>query len=102
MKLDRRALERLLSLNDAQLSAVIEKLTQEYGVDLGGLQISTADMAALRRAVDQLEPQQRELLCMVYEEGRSCASIARDDGVSEYAVRDRLYRIHKKLKNFLQ
>ena len=60
------------------------------------------DMAALHRAVDQLEPQQRELLCMVYEEGRSCASIARDDGVSEYAVRDRLYRIHKKLKNFLQ
>ena len=51
MKLDRRALERLLSLNDAQLSAVIEKLTQEYGVDLGGLQISTADMAALRRTL---------------------------------------------------
>ena len=51
MKLDRRALERLLSLNDAQLTAVIEKLTQEYGVDLGGLQISTADMAALRRTL---------------------------------------------------
>ena len=51
MKLDRRALERLLSLNDAQLAAVIEKLTQEYGVDLGGLQISTADMAALRRTL---------------------------------------------------
>ena len=51
MRLDRRALERLLSLNDAQLAAVIEKLTQEYGMDLGGLQISTADMAALRRTL---------------------------------------------------
>ena len=51
MKLDRKALDRLLSLNDAQLSAVIEKLTQEYGVDLSGLHLSTADMAALRRTL---------------------------------------------------
>ena len=51
MKLDRKALERLLSLSDAQLAAVIEKLTREYGVDLSGLNISTADMAALRRTL---------------------------------------------------
>lgn len=51
MKLDRKALERLLSLNDAQLAAVIDKLTREYGVDLEGLNISTADMAALRRTL---------------------------------------------------
>ena len=51
MKLDRRALERLLSLNDAQLAAVIEKLTQEYGVNLTGLQFGTADMEALRRTL---------------------------------------------------
>jgi hypothetical protein len=51
MKLDRRALERLLSLNDAQLAAVIEKLTREYGMDLSSLNISTADMAALRRTL---------------------------------------------------
>lgn len=51
MKLDRRALDRLLSLNDTQLAAVIEKLTREYGVDLEGLHISTADMAALRRTL---------------------------------------------------
>ena len=51
MKLDRKALDRLLSLNDAQLAAVIEKLTRDYGVDLGGLNISTADMAALRRVL---------------------------------------------------
>jgi hypothetical protein len=51
MKLDRRALDRLLSLNDVQLAAVIDKLTREYGVDLSGLNISTADMAALRRTL---------------------------------------------------
>ena len=51
MKLDRKALDRLLSLNDAQLAAVIEKLTREYGMDLSGLNISTADMSALRRTL---------------------------------------------------
>ena len=51
MKLDRKALERLLSLNDAQLTTVIEKLTREYGVDLSQMQISTADMAGLRRTL---------------------------------------------------
>lgn len=51
MRLDRRALDRLLSLNDAQLAAVIDKLTREYGLDLSSLQISTGDMAALRRTL---------------------------------------------------
>ena len=87
------SLDKLLSLG-AQIgdgNPGVEELTEQ-----------ALDLAALRRAMDQLEPQQKELLRMVYEEGRSCASIAREDGVSEYAVRDRLYRIHKKLRNFLR
>lgn len=51
MRLDRRALDRLLSLNDAQLAAVIDKLTREYGLDLSALQIGSGDMAALRRTL---------------------------------------------------
>ena len=49
MKLDRKALERLLSLNDAQLRAVIDRLASEYGLDLSSLQIKQGDMAGLRR-----------------------------------------------------
>lgn len=49
MKLDRKALERLLSLNDAQLRAVIDRLASEYGLDLSQLQIKEGDMAGLRR-----------------------------------------------------
>ena len=60
------------------------------------------DMAALRRVVDQLEPQQQELLRMVYEEGRSCASIARDEGVNPRTVRERLYRAQEKLKKIFK
>ena len=56
------SLDKLFSLGaqigDGQPS--VEELTEQ-----------ALDMAALRRAVDQLEPQQRELLRMVYEEGRS-------------------------------
>ncbi len=51
MRLDRKALNRLLSLNDAQLAAVVEKLTRDYGIDLSAMNISTADMAALRRTL---------------------------------------------------
>lgn len=51
MRLDRKALDRLLALNDAQLAAVIDKLTREYGIDLSSMQISTSDMAALRRTL---------------------------------------------------
>ena len=58
MKLDRKALDRLLSLNDAQLAAVIEKLTREYGVDLKRLHISTADMTALRRTLQRMSDEE--------------------------------------------
>ena len=60
------------------------------------------DMAALRRAMDQMEPQQKELLRMVYEEGRTCASIARDEGVNPRTVRERLYRAQEKLKKIFK
>lgn len=87
------SLDKLLSLGaqigDGQPS--VEELTEQ-----------ALDMAALRRAMDQLEPQQKELLRMVYEEGRSCASIARDEGVNPRTVRERLYRAQEKLKKIFK
>ena len=82
------SLDKLLSLG-AQIgdgNPSVEELTEQ-----------ALDVAALRRAMDQLEPQQQELLHMVYEEGRSCASIARDEGVNPRTVRERLYRAQEKL-----
>ena len=87
------SLDKLLSLG-AQIgdgNPSVEELTEQ-----------ALDMAALRRAMDQLEPQQRELLRMVYEEGRSCASIARDEGVNPRTVRERLYRAQEKLKKIFK
>ena len=87
------SLDKLLSLG-AQIgdgNPSVEELTEQ-----------ALDIAALRRAVDQLEPQQKELLRMVYEEGRSCASIARDEGVNPRTVRERLYRAQEKLKKIFK
>ena len=51
MKLDRKALERLLSLSDAQLRTVLDKLAREYGLDLTPLSIGQGDLEGLRRAL---------------------------------------------------
>ncbi len=51
MKLDRKALERLAGLSDAQLRAVIEKLINEYHLDLSTLNITKGDMDSLRHAM---------------------------------------------------
>ncbi len=51
MRLDRKALNRLLSLNDTQLRAVVDKLASEYNVDISTLSVREGDMEGLRRAL---------------------------------------------------
>lgn len=55
----------------------------------------------VHNALAILLPQQRALIRKVYFEENSIAQIARDEGVGESAIRDRLNRIYKKLKNIL-
>lgn len=51
----------------------------------------------LGEAVQTLQPQQIDLIHKVYREGRTCASIAAEAGVSRAAVSDRFKKIHKAL-----
>ncbi len=51
MKLDRKALNRLADMNDAQLRAVIEKLVGEYHLDLSAFHVTQGDITSLRRAL---------------------------------------------------
>ena len=60
------------------------------------------DMARLFSAMEALSPAQRELVEKVYFEERSFASIAREEGVGESAIRDRMKRIYKKLEKILK
>ena len=51
MTLDRNAVEKLLALNDRQLALVIRKLTAEAGIDPSLIQITPANITALRTAL---------------------------------------------------
>jgi len=55
----------------------------------------------LHKALMELLPQQRELIQKIFYEGRSIAQVARDEGVGESAIRDRINRIYIKLKKYL-
>ena len=55
----------------------------------------------LHRAIDELLPQQKELLCRVYWEDASRAQIAREEGVKEADINNRLSRIYARLRKIL-
>lgn len=59
------------------------------------------DYADLYSAIKKLRPQQREMIRRVFWEGVSQADIARQDGVGESTVSDRMRRIYQRLKKYL-
>ena len=48
MQLDKKSLDRLLSLNDDQLRMVLRGLLKEYGVDPSAVPLEKFDMGKLR------------------------------------------------------
>lgn len=55
----------------------------------------------LHKAIARLEPQQQELIKKIYFEERSITSYAKELGVSQQAISDRLSKIIKKIKKYL-
>ena len=51
MKLDKKAVARLLALNDDQLREVMMRLAGERGIDLSGMTLRPDDMAGVRQAL---------------------------------------------------
>jgi hypothetical protein len=66
--------------------------------DLEETCIQRMEIDALRRGMDSLLPEQRELIRKVFFENQTIISLARVQGVNESAIRDRLSRVYKKLK----
>ena len=60
-----------------------------------------ADYSVLHHAIAQLRPQQRELLRRVFWEGVRQSEIARQEGVLESTISERMRRIYQRLKKFL-
>ena len=61
-------------------------------------------LTALAAAMDELQPQQKELVYRIFYNGEKAADIAKECGVSKAAIHDRLSKIYavlrKKLKDF--
>lgn len=53
MQLDKKSLDRLLSLNDAQLKRVLAGLLAEYGIDPSAVPLDQFDMSRLRATLAQ-------------------------------------------------
>ena len=70
MILDRNALNRLLSLNDGQFKAVLERLATESGLDLSALNISTGDIASVRSAVSGASDRDLEALAEQFSKNK--------------------------------
>lgn len=51
MQIDRRALEGLLALNDAQLMAIITRLAAQSGIDPAEFNIDPTSIASIRKAI---------------------------------------------------
>ena len=51
MQIDRASLEKLLSLNDRQLSSVITRLIAQSGIDPAEFQLNPKDVKSLRKAL---------------------------------------------------
>lgn len=72
------------------------------GTDVLSDFLKRQDAERLGAAMDSLLPRQKELLQKVFYEGLSIAGVAREEGVGESAVRDRLTRVYKKLNKYLK
>ena len=55
------------------------------------------NLKTLKKAMQCLLPDQKDLLYKIYFEGRSKTYIAKEEGITEAAVRNRLKKIYKKL-----
>lgn len=72
--------------NDADILSIVEEKETNEG---------------LYNVLDKLLPQQKELIFKVFFKDMSIIDIARSEGVSEAAIRNRLKKIYKKLKKIL-
>lgn len=64
--------------------------------------VKSVQYKKLMDAIEELQPQQRELLFRVYWKREKQKKIAAEEGVSEMAISSRMKRIMKKLKNFFE
>lgn len=68
MQIDKKQLERLLMLNDRQLSLIITKLAAESGIDPATLNMNLNDVASIRRALSGATEEDLKNIVSQYED----------------------------------
>ena len=71
MQIDRRMLDRLLSLDDVQLEAVIKKVASQAGIDPAQLGLSPENIQQLRRAMGSTDPEDLRRFQEIYNTYRN-------------------------------
>ena len=74
----------------------------DESIDVAELLLENEANRKLRAAMNKLLPQQKELIRQVFFEERSLVEIARETGVTVGAIWNRLQKIYKRLKFFLE
>ncbi len=70
MQLDRKMLDRLLSMNDEQLAAFIRSIATESGIDPAALGIDPHNVQSLRHALSSATDSDLEGLDAIYRDFR--------------------------------
>ena len=70
MQLDKKSLDRLLTLNDAQLAEVIRTIAAEAGIDPAMLGLNPNNVAQIRQALGSATKEDLQQLNSVYDSYR--------------------------------
>ena len=96
--IERRETRRHQSLERSMTSGfdIIDEST-----DIEEETLRKIDAEKLRQALQMLEPQQKWLLEQIFVKGKSKVEIARELGVWKTAISNRLQKIYRRIKKFL-
>lgn len=67
MQIDKKMLDRLLTMNDAELGELIRKIAAEAGIDPTALGMNPENITALRAALGSAKPQELEQYRQLYD-----------------------------------
>ena len=70
MQLDKKMVKNLLSMNDAQLAALVQKIAAESGLSLSSVGINTESIQSLRNALQSATDADLTKYSAAYEEYR--------------------------------
>ena len=68
MQIDQKAIRRLLSMNDEQLTAFMTQIAQEAGIDPGSFGIQPGDIQSIRRVLGNATEQDIQKMNLAYAE----------------------------------